>query len=264
MEQIQNFWQAKDAWAFEPYGFAHMMVVAVMIILVLLIRGMRDKITAEIDRKIRVISAAIAFLFELLFHVWNYINDENFVGSLFYFDLCSVTLVLAFVFNLGRKKTSESWQRLFEVIYFWGVGAFSALAFPELEYGANKFRFYHFFIIHGYIVLTAAYGLVVERRYITLQAFWRSFRLLVVYGAVVFVINRTFGQNYMFLSHAPEVASPLDLLGDGFEYYFNLFWLGGIVLFLFYLPCGVSNYFKLRYVDALEELQVEELILEEK
>ncbi|MGN1034076.1 MAG: TIGR02206 family membrane protein [Oscillospiraceae bacterium] len=242
---LKHFWQGYyNNYGFEAYGKEHLIVLYVLAILIILMVLFKNKITPKADRLIKVISSSIAVTCELLFHVWNYINDENFLGNLFYFDLCSITLILSVIFNLKNKLNKTQKQHIFELLYFWGIGAIAALTFPALIYGANKFRFYHFFIIHSYIVLTTCYGLIIEKCKISFKSFLYALKTLIFVAVLVAFIDKVFDQNYMYLSHAPETVSPLDDFGEGLEYYFNFGVVTSGVAFLFYLPCGIVNLIK--------------------
>ncbi|MGN1039310.1 MAG: hypothetical protein ACI4PI_01305, partial [Oscillospiraceae bacterium] len=97
---LKHFWQGSyNNYGFEAYGKEHLIVLYILAILIILMVLLKNKITPKADRLIKVISGSIAITCELLFHVWNYINDENFLGNLFYFDLCSITLILSVIFN---------------------------------------------------------------------------------------------------------------------------------------------------------------------
>lgn len=247
INMLKHFWQGSyNNYGFEAYGKEHLIVLYILAILIILMVLFKNKITPKADRLIKVISSSIAITCELLFHVWNYINNENFLGNLFYFDLCSITLILSFIFNLTNKQKTDQKQHIFELIYFWSIGAIAALTFPALMYGANKFRFYHFFIIHGYIILTMCYGLIIERYTISFKSFLYALKTLIFVAILVAFIDKVFDQNYMYLSHAPETASPLDDFGEGLEYYFNFGILVSGIFFLFYLPCGIVNFFKFK------------------
>ena len=257
INMLKHFWQGSyNNYGFEAYGQEHLIVLYILAILIMLMVFFRNKITPKADKLIKVISSSITIVCELLFHVWNYINDENFLGNLFYFDLCSITLILSVVFNSKNELNKTQKQHIFELIYFWSIGAIAALAFPALVYGANKFRFYHFFIIHSYIILTMCYGLIVERYKISFKSFLYALKTLIFVAVLVAFIDKVFDQNYMYLSHAPETASPLDDFGEGLEYYFNFGILTGGIFFLFYFPCGIVNFIKSKALPDIVESDV--------
>jgi hypothetical integral membrane protein (TIGR02206 family) len=235
MISLKQFFDGSSAPSiFERYETAHMFVFYLLAVTVMSVIVFKDKITPKIDRIIKVSTAALAIVLELGFHVWNYINDEDFVGNLIYLDLCSITLILALVFNLSQKKSLN--RKIFPLVYFWSIGALSSIMFPALSYGPAKFRFYHFFWIHGYIVLTAVYGTIVNGHRIDIKDYGKTLKTLVVVGVIVGTVDRLFGKNYMFLAGPAELATPLDSLGDGATYYLNLLLLSAFFLFVAYLP----------------------------
>ncbi|MDR2817734.1 MAG: TIGR02206 family membrane protein [Oscillospiraceae bacterium] len=235
MTFLKQFFDGSSApFSFEKYETAHMLVFYLLIAAVMLTIIFKDKITPKTDRAIKVSTAALTIVFELGFHVWNYLNDEDFVGNLIYLDLCAITLILALIFNLSKKKGLN--RKIFPLIYFWSTGALGSIMFPTVSCGPAKFRFYHFFWIHGYIVLTAVYGTVVNGHRIDIKDYWKAIRTIVMVGIVVGTIDKLFDKNYMFLAGPAETVTPLDSLGDGATYYLNLLLLSALLSFIAYLP----------------------------
>ncbi|GHU86392.1 membrane protein [Clostridia bacterium] len=240
MTFLRRFFDGSSAFSnFEKYETAHIFVFYVLAAAVMLMIIFKDKITPKMDRTIKVGATALAMASELGWHIWNYLNNDDFVGHLIYLDLCAITLILAFVFNLSRKSSTV--RKVFPLIYFWSFGALTAILFPELSYGPDKFRFYHFFWVHSYIVLTALYGAIVDKHRIDIKDYWKMLKTLISMGIVVGTVDRLFDKNYMFLSGPAEIATPLDYLGDGSVYYLNLLLLSAFFLFLIYLPYWLKD-----------------------
>lgn len=242
MEALKHFFDEKyNKHHFEMFGQQHMLVLYTIATFLLLIVIFRNKIKTKTSRIIKITASIVAITFEIFFHVWNYVNRNNFISSLFYFDLCSITFILSCILNLAINLSSNKRYAIFELIYFWNIGAIGAIIFPNIVCSANKFRFYHFFITHAYILLTTFYGVVIEKYKITLKSYFRSLKVLYICALFVFFVDHIFKQNYMFLLHAPESVSPLRYLGGGIKYYLNFMLLGATVLFIFYLPFGITN-----------------------
>lgn len=95
-----------------------------------------------------------------------------------------------------------------------------AILTPDLGYPYPHFRFFHFFIVHIAIILTALYMTWVRGyrpRWVSIA--W-TMVFLNVSALVVGLVNLAVGSNYMFLMRKPENASLLDLLGPHPVYIF--------------------------------------------
>jgi hypothetical integral membrane protein (TIGR02206 family) len=122
--------------------------------------------------------------------------------------LCDVAAMAAVVGLLWR------WRLAAEMAYFFGLtGTLQGLLTPSLAYGFPHLRFFTFFLTHGAVVV-AAVTLVVGMGLVPRAwAVLRMLAWLLVYGAVVGLINKLLGTNYGFLCAKPPVASALDFLG---------------------------------------------------
>jgi hypothetical integral membrane protein (TIGR02206 family) len=105
----------------------------------------------------------------------------------------------------------------FELTYFWGLTAsLQAVLTPGLDPDDRfpSFFFWHYFISHSGVVVTAiflAFGLGLTARP---QAVPRMFTATAVWAAVAAAGNALTGGNYMFLAERPETASLLDYMGS--------------------------------------------------
>ncbi|GHV29655.1 permease [Clostridia bacterium] len=254
---LKDFFDGSSAFSnFEKYETAHMLVFCLLAAAVMLMVIFKDRITPQMDRTFKVGATALTMVLELGWHVWNYRNGYNFVGNLIYLDLCAITLILAYIFNLSKKGSIA--KKVFPLVYFWSVGAISSILFPALSHGPDKFRFYHFFWVHGYIVLTALYGTIVNGHRIDIKDYWKTLKTSVVFGVFVGTVDKLFGQNYMFLAGPPDTATPLDNLGDGPVYYLNLLLLSAFFLFLVYLPHWFKDAVDKRAIARMMFIEVEE------
>ncbi|GGG02683.1 hypothetical protein GCM10010913_25520 [Paenibacillus aceti] len=120
---------------------------------------------------------------------------------------------------------------LYPFLFFAGIaGALQALLTPNLVYGFPHFRFFHFFIAHGAIVLASLYMTWIEGYRPNWKSIVWAMLLLNIFAGAVGVVDYLIGANYMFLTHKPDTTSLLDLLGP-YPYY--LLVEEGIALFMF-------------------------------
>ena len=121
--------------------------------------------------------------------------------------LCSVTGALCAL----HCVTAAEWAG--QVIYAIGLpGTVLALMFPDWgSYPAVHFVTAEGFLFHTGIVLYAAGQLYSRRITPDRKKLWQVFAFLAAYMAPVYVFDRAFGVNYMFLNN-PSDGSPLELL----------------------------------------------------
>jgi hypothetical integral membrane protein (TIGR02206 family) len=124
-----------------------------------------------------------------------------------------------------------------ESAYFAGLaGAGMALLTPNLISPWPTYPAIYFFAAHGGIVIcmvALVFGGGWEFRR---GAWWRSFGLLVAYAALVGLVDRASGSNFMFLLHKPEAASPLDQMGPWPWYLLSAAAAGLLLFWLLWLP----------------------------
>jgi hypothetical integral membrane protein (TIGR02206 family) len=157
------------------------------------------------------------------------------------FQLCDWTtigVIVACVLGSGA--------RLFEVLYFWGIGgSLQAVLTPNLSFGFPDYRFICFFIDHCGIVIGVVYLMLTRRFRPTLASVWRTWLWSLAYLHITLVVDEVTGVNYGFLLHKPEAFSILSYLSDSRSMY--LFQLNLLALFFFavlYAPFAVNDVFR--------------------
>jgi hypothetical integral membrane protein (TIGR02206 family) len=196
----------------------------------------KNRITAKIDRKIKVIATWLTICAHASDLLWFYLNDGIFWSQLFNLELCNATMMMSFILNLNKKSKRNN--TLFYFIYIWSFGAFGAIVAPAniQGFGPDKMRFWAFFVVHGYILLTAVYGIVVDNYVLVWAGCSKSLKVLVMLAAFVGIVDVTCHQNYMFLQ---ETVFPMSLLGEGVAYYINLFLVCLAITVLLWIPHGI-------------------------
>ena len=150
--------------------------------------------------------------------------------------LCGISVIL------GGVMLWFSSYRLYEVVYFWGIGGtIAALLTPDVIQGFPHPLFMLFFIGHGLPIMAVMFALIV------MDFRPRAASLLVVlpatagYAVLIFAFNLAVGTNYLYLLAKPPVPSPLDYFGPWPWYLAGLVVLAIAVCVVLYLPFGVYD-----------------------
>ena len=176
--------------------------------------------------------AVLLFLNELSWHFWNYFTSQWTVQKMLPLHLCSVMVWLSIIMLLNKN------YRLYEFIYFLGIGgALQSILTPIIDqYGFPHYRYFHYFISHGCIILAATYMTIIDEYRPTLESIKRVFIWSNLYLLVVFFINQVLGSNYMYVAFKPETSTPLDFFGPWPWYILGMELMALAVLGLLYVP----------------------------
>ncbi|HEY5561042.1 MAG TPA: TIGR02206 family membrane protein [Clostridiaceae bacterium] len=242
----------------EPFSTYHLYALALIVLLTSLIIIYRKSLgQPRIDKIVRISATLVAFGLELTYHISNFVYNTLFIKRLIPLDLCAMALWLSFILCISKKNA------VFNILYFWGVGALVSLLFPDISgIGPDKMRFYHYFGVHGYIFLTIVYFIAVHGYTINLKALIKSVAILFPITIVVRFIDlkymSTIKSNWMFLASPPNINTPLSLLPQsGLSYYFCFVILGITILTLFYIPwIFVNSEPEVKTIET--EIQVEQ------
>jgi hypothetical integral membrane protein (TIGR02206 family) len=228
----------------EPFGLYHGAAVAFLAALAVLIVLFRKPLREPgLERRVLGIATILAVSMEITLHVCEYfsIPFHEFVRSAIPLELCAITLWLAVAVSLTKRKA------VFDLLYFWGVGAVASLVFANDDgAGPDRFRYYQYFGTHGYTTLVILYFAVVRGYRITIRSLAMAVGGLLVLSLAVHTLDLAFSGppwsfNYMYLLRPPEVSTPLDSFGEGWGYYGAFAALSAALLFLVWLPWGVAS-----------------------
>jgi hypothetical integral membrane protein (TIGR02206 family) len=123
-------------------------------------------------------------------------------------ELCSISLILSVLLLFSRKKI------IYEILLFTALlGASQAIFTPLLNFEFPHFRFFHFFYTHLVMIWAVLYYTWVHGYRPTIWSVLKLFIFLNVLMPIIMLINKAVDGNYMFLSHKPNSASLLNLLG---------------------------------------------------
>ncbi|WP_308638144.1 YwaF family protein [Paenibacillus silvisoli] len=207
---MDTFFSSKAEESFIAYTTSHFIVLAAMLVLAVAMFRFRGAIGANARTKafIRIALLLCLAVPEATLYAWYVAEglwDPQYTLPL---ELCSITQLLAVVMLLTRSRL------LYQIVFFAGIGgSLQAMFTPDLAFSFPHFRFFHFFIVHIAIILSAFYMTWIEQYRPT----WKSIGITMIFLNILVVVvggvDIWLDANYMFLRHKPETASLLDVLG---------------------------------------------------
>jgi hypothetical integral membrane protein (TIGR02206 family) len=228
----------------QPFDGYHAAAIAFLAALAALIVVFRRPLAEpRPQRRVLGIATAAAVAMEITLHLCEYLSIpfHDFLRSLIPLELCAITLWLAVALCCSGR------QGIFEILYFWAVGAAASLVFAnDGGAGPDRFRYYQYFGTHGYTILVIVYFAVVHRWRIRLRSLAKAAGGLALLSLAVRGLDLAFAAppwsfNFMYLLRPPEVSTPLDGFGQGWGYYAAFFALSAAMLFLAWLPWGLAG-----------------------
>lgn len=205
---MEWFGRSNKNYDFDMFSTSHFIVVAILVIVSVCIYLFRDSLKNKKMRRVEIGFAISLIIIEATYHFWMIINGSWNVSHAIPLELCSISLMLTIVLLLSRLKI------IYEILLFTALlGASQALLTPLLNYDFPHFRFFHFFYTHLMIIWVPLYFTWVQGYRPTIWSVVKLFVFLNVLMPIIMFINKLVGGNYMFLSHKPDSASLLDVLG---------------------------------------------------
>ncbi|MBN1560897.1 TIGR02206 family membrane protein [candidate division KSB1 bacterium] len=234
-----DYYCAKDfaGPSFELFQMPHLMALAVVLLFTSFVIFLRWRQNQILNDTFRTSLAVLLILQEISYHLWNIYIDEWTLQKMLPLHLCSAFVWLSAVMLITRSRS------IYEFSFFLGTaGALQALLTPDIaDYGFPHYRFFHVFISHGAIIIAAVYMTIVEGYRPTWRSMRRVFLWLNVYAVFVYLINMLIGSNYMYVTHKPETASLLDVLGPWPIYILAGEAMALVMFLLLYLPFALSD-----------------------
>ena len=133
-------------------------------------------------------------------------------------------------------------ERLFQVIYFWGMsGMLQGAITPDVTHGFPHFHYFRFFIGHNGMVLVLIYAIVVLGFRPSLKGLFDSFIALNLFLILAAVINLVLDSNYFWICAKPPTNSLLDYLGPWPWYILIAEFVALLHYFLAFLPFYILN-----------------------
>jgi len=186
----------------------------------------------ERNKGLRISISVAVLLIELGFYIWNIIfGFDSVAETLFSLDLCRITLIMAIILFINEN------EKLFKITYFFAFGGFLSLAVPDFGgFGPDRFRYYHYYIIHIYFMWVCVYCIFVKGYKIRIMDYLKAMGYLAILAALALTANLIFGYNFMFLMELPFELTWVEALG-GFPLYTIVFSIVAMLMsFALYLP----------------------------
>jgi hypothetical integral membrane protein (TIGR02206 family) len=211
------------------FGPLHLSILGVVAVLAAVLAWLCRRGILPAKSMQRILGLALASN-ELVWWVYRYSKEGVHTGNL-PLQLCDAAVWLAVLACLTAIPV------IVEFAYFAGLaGAAMALLTPNLISPWPTYPAIYFFAAHGGIVICVAVLVFGSARRFRSGAVWRSFGLLLIYAALVGLVDWASGSNYMFLLSKPGSASVLDLMGPWPWYLLTGAAVGLALFWLLWLP----------------------------
>lgn len=176
------------------------------------------------------ITALVIFILKLAELSYRHLYNNEEIFELLPLHLCNITLIFIIIMMLSGSKT------LFQLCFYWSVGAIFAVATPDVKYSFPNFMTVSFFITHFYILFAVAYFYIYFNFRPAIWGYFTAFFTINFICLGVYFLNVHLGTNYLYVNRVPSFSSPLNYFGE-WPYYIIVVELIYIILtYLLYLP----------------------------
>jgi hypothetical integral membrane protein (TIGR02206 family) len=170
-----------------------------------------------------LILSSIILINELAYHIYWYSIGCWLPTNGFLLHMCGVSIVLIpFVLFSWNQKIRIY---LGEVVFFWGLGgALQAVLTPDINvHGFPEYKYFSFFISHGFLIITAIFIIIAFNIRIGLWSYIRNFFITNTAVVIFFLANPLFRNiapfeiaNYFVVGYPPPDGSIIDVLVEIF------------------------------------------------
>ena len=176
------------------------------------------------------ITAIVIFILKLAELSYRHLYNSEEIFELLPLHLCNITLIFVIIMMLSGSKS------LFQLCFYWSVGAIFAVATPDVKYSFPNFMTVSFFITHFYILFAVAYFYLYFSFRPAIWGYFTAFFTINIICLGVYFLNVHLGTNYLYVNRVPNFSSPLNYFGE-WPYYIIVVELIYIILtYLLYLP----------------------------
>lgn len=176
------------------------------------------------------ITAIVIFILKLVELSYRHLYNNEEIFELLPLHLCNITLIFVIIMMLSGSKS------LFQLCFYWSVGAIFAVATPDVKYSFPNFMTVSFFITHFYILFAVAYFYLYFSFRPAIWGYFTAFFTINIICLSVYFLNVHLGTNYLYVNRVPSFSSPLNYFGE-WPYYIIVVELIYIILtYLLYLP----------------------------
>jgi len=184
----------------------HLLQIFITGLVIFLIIRYKDQIRVSKHEKLmRYCVGSILLAIQLSYYIWKAsVGTLTFVNTL-PLGVCTINMFVS-VYIIFSKD-----ERVFNIIYFWGLGAILSVLFPDILFGPDRYRYYQFFYAHMMFLWIYMYMIFVYGYRPGLKDFRNSALLLfVVAVGIALPLSLIFDYNYMFMLDAG--GTPLEIL----------------------------------------------------
>lgn len=176
------------------------------------------------------ITAIVIFILKLAELSYRHLYNNEEIFELLPLHLCNITLIFVIIMMLSGSKS------LFQLCFYWSVGAIFAVATPDVKYSFPNFMTVSFFITHFYILFAVAYFYLYFSFRPAIWGYFTAFFTINIICLGVYFLNVHLETNYLYVNRVPSFSSPLNYFGE-WPYYIIVVELIYIILtYLLYLP----------------------------
>lgn len=240
---------------FKNFTFAHFAPIIVAVLIILLIRGCKNKIRdSKYEKSIRYILAFSLIISEMSYY-WRLVGvtelDPNPVDHL-PITVCGWAVIFCSYMVIGKSQT------LFDISYFWLFsGTVFALLTPTVITftGPLRFRYYQFWLEHTLGYISIFYMIFVHKMRPTIKSAVKSYISLAILAVVAYCANDMIGPgaNYLFMAKPEDTPSILDILPPNFA--LRIVIMAAAITFMFfvaYLPWLIKDIKAKKLADSSE------------
>ncbi len=215
---------------FVLFGLEHLIAVCVgfgLIFLILLL-------ASSMNKKKRLVFIRFLTLLVLgikvaeIFYRYHYLGEDYIY--LLPLHLCNLALIIALISSFAQNSS------IFQLLYFWGVGAIFAIVTPDIREGFRDLVTLSFFITHFFIVLSVIYTMMFFKFRPSKMGLILSFMTLNILALGVFYLNKRLGTNYLYINALPANLTFLDILGPWPYYIISVEAIYLLISFILYYP----------------------------
>src|SRR5690242_3503356 len=183
---------------FHLFSFQHfgILLVLALISIMLIVKGRKAKYFAQ--RKTAIILAALIFSSEVIEAIVMIIQGKYDYRMHLPLFLCDVAaLMLPWIIYYHNRK----W---IGILYFWALaGTLQALITPDLEQGFPAFDYFRYFFMHGGIVITVLYTVLIFKIKISWKDLINAILYAQVYLGIIHLIILSFNLTYSYTIQKP-------------------------------------------------------------
>jgi hypothetical integral membrane protein (TIGR02206 family) len=197
------------------------------------------------DRIIRYTLGSLLIIQEIVLNINRIQSGIWSVSESLPLHLCSFSVILGSIMLFKKSKY------LYDILYYWSIGAMIAILTPDLtNQNFPLFRYYQFFFSHGMIILSVLYMAWVHKYKPSRTSLKRTLIFTNALVPIIGLINYLTGGNYFFIARKLETASLLDYLGPWPIYLISL----EIVAFTFFSLMYLPYFIKYRKEDKVKKI----------